>query len=415
MNFSVETGNGYQFSATVNGRSTYELGFDNSEYLVQTPDQRDRGMLLRSDDGFSRLAVMGTYTNDATAESFTVFPSSVLPSDTYYVMSTFFFQPPTAMDEFYGFLLLTGTENSTNVTITPAQTVSIPQDLRANGCPAMLEPGSSCTFILQELQTLFLRSEQDPTGTKITSTKPLAVFSGHECANVPSGVGNCEPLVEQIPPLLTWGRTFLVNSLAGRRTGEWYKVLAAEESTTVTVYCVRYEDTSSYETFSIQLASSHAFFIEKNRTCSIKADKPVLLMLLAPNEYYAQNICRYDGAFMALVPPVEQYSYDYYLHTIHNSSYISITVPTEYCPNALCQVVINETIISTGFLPIYCSIDSVCGYALAYSLPLGTHRIRHEDPTAPLGVISYTFSPTWGYGTVVGMQLNQVAGKCQYC
>ena len=223
------------------------------------------------------------------------------------------------------------------------QPVSIPEDLRDNGCPASLEPGSSCAFTLQELETLYLRSRQDLTGTKITSTKPLTVFSGHECVHVPVGIGSCEPLVEQLPPVATWGKTFLVNSLAGRSTGEWYKVLTADRSITVMVHCVRYEDTSAHSEFSIQLfeeGSYHDFFIPSNRTCSIEADQPVLLMLFTPNELNGSIL--YDGAFMALVPPVEQYSSGYDVYTIHSFGSVSITIPAEYCRNASCQVIINE-------------------------------------------------------------------------
>ena len=409
VGFSIRTKGGYQASGTVNSHSTHKISLHNDNRITSA-DERDKGIVLWSEDGASRLIVMGTYTDYVTAESFTVFPSLVLPSYTYYAVSTVFIQP--IMTNFQGFLLLTGTENDTIITITPTQTVSIPEDLRVDGCPASLEPGSSCTFTLQELETLYLRSRQDLTGTKIISTKPLTVFSGHECAHVPVGIGSCEPLVEQLPPVATWGKTFLVNSLAGRSTGEWYKVLTADRSTTVMVHCVRYEDTSAHSEFSIQLfeeGSYHHFFIPSNRTCSIEADQPVLLMLFAPNELNGSIL--YDGAFMALVPPVKQYSSDYDVYTIHSFGSVSITIPAEYCCNALCQVIINETIISTGFLPIYCSIDSVCGYTLTYRLPIGTHRIRPVNHT--LGVISYTFNYNRGYGTVARMQLNQVAGKYQ--
>ncbi len=61
-----------------------------------------------------------------------------------------------------------------------------------------------------------IENDNDLTGTRITSSKPLSVFSGSDCANVPQGKGGCDHLVEQVPPTVTWwGSKFFVASLEG--------------------------------------------------------------------------------------------------------------------------------------------------------------------------------------------------------
>ncbi|GHB58079.1 hypothetical protein GCM10007390_09430 [Persicitalea jodogahamensis] len=65
------------------------------------------------------------------------------------------------------------------------------------------------SVILNEGQTFYLRSDaaQDFTGSVITSSKPIAVFSGTRCANVPPNVTFCDHLVEQMPPPMAWAKT----------------------------------------------------------------------------------------------------------------------------------------------------------------------------------------------------------------
>src|SRR5690606_27282503 len=47
----------------------------------------------------------------------------------------------------------------------------------------------------------------DLSGTPITSTKPVAVFGGNQCANIPNpSTAFCDYVVEQIPGTSTWGK-----------------------------------------------------------------------------------------------------------------------------------------------------------------------------------------------------------------
>eukprot|EP00058_Branchiostoma_floridae_P014878 XP_002600366.1 hypothetical protein BRAFLDRAFT_66599 [Branchiostoma floridae] len=72
-------------------------------------------------------------------------------------------------------------------------------------------------------------------GTRITSNKPVTLMSGVQCANVPAGIGACDHLVEQIPPLDTWGKRFVTVPLAVRTGGDIFRIVAARNGTTVNV------------------------------------------------------------------------------------------------------------------------------------------------------------------------------------
>ena len=56
----------------------------------------------------------------------------------------------------------------------------------------------------------------DLTGTRVQASKPIAVFSGHQCADVPMRVPFCNYIVEQVPPVTSWGKHFILGQFAKR-------------------------------------------------------------------------------------------------------------------------------------------------------------------------------------------------------
>ena len=64
---------------------------------------------------------------------------------------------------------------------------------------------ASSTITVWKHIRLKIESDNDLTGTRITSSKPLSVFSGSDCVSVPQNIGHCNHLVEQVPLTVTWG------------------------------------------------------------------------------------------------------------------------------------------------------------------------------------------------------------------
>jgi hypothetical protein len=54
------------------------------------------------------------------------------------------------------------------------------------------------------------------TGTRIHTTKPVAVFQGQSCTSVPWAAQACDHLYEQCIPTHFWGRHFVVMPTVGR-------------------------------------------------------------------------------------------------------------------------------------------------------------------------------------------------------
>ena len=401
VGFTVSDGTS-SLSYSVNSAARVALDMEHDNDFANFDD----GILLSSDDGVSKLIVVGLRTiyNALSGDTFTLFPVQKFPSYTYYAMSI----ETQIQNEHRSFVHLVSTRNDTTLTITPSQTLSL---LGNYGCSGAV--GESCSLTLNKLKTLNLRSNFDLTGTKIVSDNPMSVFSGHECAQVPINlISNCKPLIEQIPPVLTWGKTFLVGPLLGHQKGEWYKVISAKADTTVNVYCVSSGESYS-DNFVLPTEGSARFFsVGTNRRCSMTADKPVLVMLFATNTAGDSK----SNTFMSLVPPVKQYISPVYL-TLEPSvqdNTVSITIPATSCPNSQCSLLVDNDITinaAASSQPIYCSKSEVCGYVLSHSLPAGVHTLKLSESSAPIGVISYTESSTkFGFGTVGSLALNNIAG-----
>lgn len=82
---------------------------------------------------------------------------------------------------------------------------------------------------------------QDITGTVVTSNEghPVAVFSGHECANIPDAVVACDHIEDQLSGLRLWGTSFVASRVVPRQptnpeTSAWH-IYASEDDTQVDI------------------------------------------------------------------------------------------------------------------------------------------------------------------------------------
>ncbi len=132
-------------------------------------------------------------------------------------------------------ILITPCEDDTTITVTPSQIQSH---------PSWVEPGeldmtslkTSYQMPFNRFDTLMLTNLNDLTGTIITSTKPLSVFTGHQCGKI---VGDtCDHLVEQIPPHVTYGDMFLLAPFDVRQSGEVYRIGTTSDNTEVELNCL---------------------------------------------------------------------------------------------------------------------------------------------------------------------------------
>ena len=103
-----------------------------------------------------------------------------------------------------------------------------------------LTTGQSKTFILNKGDVVPIASgmlglNATLAGSKIVATKPIGVFSGVQCADVPTDVPWCDYLVEMELPTSTWGTEYHVTKNFNRNAGPLFQVVAKEPNTIVSV------------------------------------------------------------------------------------------------------------------------------------------------------------------------------------
>jgi hypothetical protein len=112
------------------------------------------------------------------------------------------------------FGIVAAESGSTIVTITPSVTTSG----HTVGVPYNITLTQGQTYLLKNGS-----STADLTGTSISATQNVAVFGGNQCANIPAGKTYCDHIVEQLPPLTSWGKEFVTVPLATRLNGDTYQ------------------------------------------------------------------------------------------------------------------------------------------------------------------------------------------------
>lgn len=274
-----------------------------------------------------------------------------------------------------------GTQNATTVTIVPTVTTG-PH-------PA----GVPYNVVLNQGQTYQLRntnpSPADLSGSIVTSDKPVAVFGGHQCANIPAGAVACDHLVEEMTPTATWGKSFVTEPLATRTGGDTFRYLADTDNTTVMVNGATVATLNRGQLFEQILTAASV----------VTSDKPILVAQYS-------NSSSFDGVtsdpFEVLIPPFEQFLNSYTVTTPatgFSANFINVVAPTA----SLGTVKLDGVVVPGGsFTPIPGSTFSGAQLAVA----LGSHTLEGAQP---FGVTVYGFADFDSYGYPGGLSLAPVA------
>ena len=362
----VESLRGFNFTGIATNGANLTVNVPNS-FEVTSSAERDKG--LRISAGESKIVVYGLNYRWGTSDAFLALPCDHLAVENY---------------EYYG-VTYHGIHGSSHILIV--------------GCEdnTVFQIGSE-VIELSKMETYLWERSYDITGTKIMSNRPLAVYTGHECTNIPSGAFYCDHITEQVPPTAIWGNNFLSASLSGRSSGDIYRIVAAENSTNVVVNCSTF---SQLQTHHLSLAGSWQEFSTSNETfCSVSSNKPLLLMQFSLG-FTADGVT--GDPFMMMITPVEQFGSNYIFIAFpdFSTNYITIYVsPDDYHPESI--IVDNDDLQNAEWNTVYCSDATICGYVAYVTLTPGEHRVFHRDVEAHIGVSVYGFSTDISYGYPAG-------------
>ena len=361
---------------------------------------RQKGIHVRA-TGVESIFILVTTSNILGFGDYLAYPCQDFETDDYeyYAVST----TSTSLG-FRSQVVLVACEDDTEVTITPTETVNLPNDAQDPDSSLIdVLAGDNHTFIINQMQTLLIATTgADLTGSKIVSNKPLTVISGHQCGNVPESLNFCEQLAVQVPPTSTWGSEFLLAPFTGRTSGQYYKVVASSNATTVVYKC---GTSSPIGTVLTNPGQSFLFRTESTDYCYLFTNKPVLVVQMATGG----SVDNLGDPVMAIVPPIPQH--------VSSASFLSLQTVT-FETHAISVTVAKEHFRSLDILfdgmPMNCIWneivnldDCVVGFGCNMNVTAGSHIVSHSAEGGLLSVMAYGFdsTPLQGYAYTAGMNV----------
>jgi len=328
-----------------------------------------------------------------------------------------------------GYVTVVGTQDGTTVTVTPT-TATV-----AGGTIPEIPAGGTHTVTLNDgdvFQIATRDSAADLTGTYVEASAPVAVFGGHECADVPyhcewckDGFGYppgggepeheeytcawCDHLEEQIFPLTTWGKRFVASRVPVRSTGDiveaaYWRVVASEDGTQVSIATrpgLTLRFAPGFGSTSVIDKGEYVEFEMVGESAGdpgdtlVEADKPILLAQYVEGQECTNREAEEGGdPDFILMVPVEQFLEEYIFLTplTYDVDYVIVTRP-EGAVITLDGAAMDDAQF----------VRAAEGWEVARVIVGdGVHKISAAEP---FGIIVEGFGPWVSYGYPGGMSL----------
>ena len=364
----------------------------NRKLSVVSIDNQDKGIYLSTSS--DKVTVIGQSLDKHTSDSYLALPTLWLADAyTYFgiaVLKTIYNYPHNSS------ILIVGTENNTVMKLTVTQSVTIKVNTVAH-----LTAGRQYSFVINRLQTVYVTSHEDLTGTKIVTDKPVSVFSGHECANIPWNVTACSYIIEQIPPVMLWGKVYYSAPLAVK-SSYTIKVLAAYDSTNINIHC-----NNTRKFYIINEGEFVNQTLSTQEYCAIHSNNKILVVQFSHGGTEDNG---YGDPMMTLVPAVDQHLNKFDFPTFYSSKfnhYVNIIVMAQYYQPDMIHLItggVNRSLVTQQWVPI--QVDNITeAYATQVNILEGKTKIFHSDRAAEIMVIVYGFFRHDGYGHLGGIYL----------
>ncbi len=417
LQFESQKRDGTAFNSTINvpGAAVWELRFATSDYElrgVTTPGGRCNDCeepipssihVTTSTD----VTVYAVIRDDNTSDAWIVLPTDALGTD--YIVSTYassaeadttvFSRTFTAA--YPSQFLVIATEDSTDVTVQLSvdRSASATGDLRT----VTLQRGEA--YLVQAYVSA-QRQNDDLTGSRVRSTKPVAVIGAHFRAQVPilSERASRDCLVEQLPSTDVWGKRVVVPPLVppsdlvreSERDVTLVRVLASTTKTGLTV---------NGNPVAVLGAGAFLDIPLVNDPLDISATNPILVTIIDRSANRLNGAGRSGDPSLIVVPPVEQFLSSYRVTSIeprqsgaafYTQHKISCIVPMSHASS----LTLDGAAVPAA-IPI---LGTTLGYVQC-DVQRGIHKLECDTT---FGIIVYGYGPAESYGYTGGMAFERL-------
>ena len=372
----------------------------NRSFALLTTTDRGKSIIVKA-QGDHKLVVYGANEALYTTDAFLALPPVRTVSGTYKYITAM----ATPWDYLYSMIGIVASENNTLLSITPNINTTIGSTFTA--------AGTTTQITLHKYDSLLIRQKGDLTGTRVISDKPISFITGHQCTNVPPDIGGCNHLMEQIPPVQNWGKRFATVPLKTRLAYDRFKVVAGENYTTVQIECTQSDGQSGYSaSFILQEGGFRDVDIPSTDFCWIEGDGKIILLQFSVGKRVDKVL--FSDPFMAMIPPVDQYSNGYTLATVPDgvqnyTHFMNLYIPKDFFKPR--EIFLNEQSleeINVNFTAIqFLGVTEV--YGAQVEIIGGVQTLRHVNQFASIGVLVYGFSYSTSYGYSGGLKLKKLS------
>jgi len=355
---------------------------------------------------FQPIDSAGTYSNDASL----LIPRSTIDLDYYVPAWHTLFVPAGLFNPaiyYRSSVAIVITEDDTDVTITsPVAT------LGGGGVAAIGAGGATTVRDLDETDVIQIEAsgDTDLSGLVVNADKPVTVFGGVECGNIPDNLRWCDHVEEQIFPLSTWGTAYVAARVPVRGTPggagpdvepSIWRIMAGDSDVTVSFDYdpavtglpagdVNLVDAGDYVDYVVAGTAANPGDFE------VTADKPILVVQYVVGQESTDNGAGDGGdPDMVLAVPTDQYlpAYIFLTPDTYNEDYVIVVRPTGVV------VTLDGLAIPAGsFIDIGAGTWQVARVAVGN----GVHEITADEP---FGITAEGYSPYVSYGYPGGMNL----------
>lgn len=269
--------------------------------------------------------------------------------------------------------------------------------------------GDVLTVTMNQFDTLQIQSANfgDLTGTHIESNKPISVFSGNIRTSVQGS--SRDHLVEQLPPVNSWGKKFHMVPIPDRTTGDILRIVAAADNTFVTVYFT----TGSDLEFSMMKGEFQQLDVGSDQYITIVSTLPILCVQIVKSQASSSSPELADPAMILLLSE-EQYSSDYRFALpsgVASADYLNffmIAMEEVDDIDGLQVDGVNITIAfpNVAFTPF--ANSSYIGTHIELS-GVGSHEIQHVNPSVKFSLGVYGAGDRESYAFPTKMYLDGVS------
>ncbi len=380
------------------GSFSYRISDDINPVILTSEFVDNKAVLVTSTQA---IICYGMNHKMFTADAFLALPKNTASTD-YRVMA--FPNTPGGGpgDETQSQFCVAAFTDGTDVTITPAaQTLG--GSVAGRPLHFRLDSGT-CV----QIQGDALRNNEDMTSSVITSTKPVVVFGGHVCAEVPVSYippgqtsSSCDHLCEMLPPTSSWGEDFVATNFAPRSVGDIVRVQALNDNMTVAINGVAwgsamkagdYRDTLIFG--PIAIATSGPAQVGEFAHTSFDQ---------SPNN---------GDPFFAIVPPVNQTYTDFTFFASEDPAYTIQNVIVVAEISAKDKITLDgQPLPAAAFTDLATTLGTLQYSIATISVTPGAHHITTtNDVQHGFTILSYGFGLFDSYGYTAGALLRPLRG-----